>query len=295
MWINPTGVETGGVMAQTEADVLTNFSGLIGTLHSQGTRPLNTTSNPSFPIEPVDSQIENPTELGRSYIDDMAIGTAWQDVAQVAVPRLTLRINPTSGAAKLVNSTSASFELDGYSVESEQARLNPTGWTSLDDANLGSWLENHATSTQLIESFFNGATTIAPGGQLSLGTLFLPGGAQDVTGRYSTHDGLINLFNVQFTIGGPSVGDFNGDGSTSGADFLVWQRTLGSNVTPGTGADGDNNGVIGAGDLTVWRSNFGQSSAAPALHGVPEPGTAVMAAGWAIALLGPLRRRPCCA
>jgi hypothetical protein len=291
VWINPTGVETGGVVAQTEADVLTNFSGLIGTLHSQGTRPLNTAGNPSFPIEPVDSQIENPAELGRSYIDDMAIGTAWQDVAQVAVPRLTLRINPTSGAAKLVNATSVSFELDGYSVESELARLNPTGWTSLDDANLGSWLENRATSTQLIESFFNGATTIAPGGQLSLGTLFLPGGAQDLTGRFSTHDGLINLFNVQFTVGGPSVGDFNGDGSTTGADFLVWQRTLGSNVTPGTGADGDNNGIVGAGDLAVWRSNFGQSSVAAA-QGVPEPSAIAISAACIAAALGrPVRRR----
>ncbi|HMO86924.1 MAG TPA: hypothetical protein PKC18_18610, partial [Lacipirellulaceae bacterium] len=56
--------------------------------------------------------------------------------------------------------------------------------------------------------------------------------------------------------GSAAGGDFNGDGVVDGADFLAWQRTLGSAaVPPGTGADGDGSGTIDAGDLVVWQAN----------------------------------------
>jgi hypothetical protein len=75
-----------------------------------------------------------------------------------------------------------------------------------------------------------------------------------------------------------------------GRDFLVWQRTLGATVTPGTGADGDNNGSIGAGDLTVWRTNFGLTGASAAATSIPEP-NCVMLMGLAIVAAAGRRHR----
>jgi hypothetical protein len=259
VWLDPTGTETGGTTAQVVANVLPDLNSLIGTFHSQGTVPTD-------PDDP---------ELGRSYIDDMVIGTAWQDVATVNVPRLTLRINPTTGAGKLINGTTSSFQLDSYSIESESGALNGAGWNSLDEQNVGNWQQNLATANQLVESFFAGSSTIAPGGQLALGNLFSTGGAQDVVGRFSTQDGLINVLKVEFSTAG-LAGDYDADADVDGADFLVWQRAFGSNVTPGTGADGDSSGTIGAGDLTVWRNNFGQMSATTAVGAIPEPGACLL-------------------
>lgn len=52
------------------------------------------------------------------------------------------------------------------------------------------------------------------------------------------------------------AGDYTDDGVVDGADFLSWQRSFGAAVPTGSGADGDGNGTVGAGDLDVWRENF---------------------------------------
>ena len=56
-----------------------------------------------------------------------------------------------------------------------------------------------------------------------------------------------------------SRGDYDDDGDADGADFLLWQRQLGTLVeTAGSGADGDGNGSVGAGDLEIWKQKFGE-------------------------------------
>jgi hypothetical protein len=259
VWMDPTGVETGSNSVQIEADVFADLSALVGTFHSQGTRPLNATDDPALPIDPLDSQIENPQELGRSYINDMAIGTAWQDVANVTIPRLTLRINPTTGEGRLINQTSTAFDLDGYSIESAAGSLNATGWNSLDEQNVSSWLQNEATANQLVETNFLGASTIAAGGQLVIGGLFNTSGVttQDVVGRYSTQDGLINLLDVEYSTAGLE-GDFDNDGDVDGRDFLRWQR-------------GQSPNPLSASDLAAWQTNYGASGLVAAVATVPEP------------------------
>jgi CSLREA domain-containing protein len=54
-------------------------------------------------------------------------------------------------------------------------------------------------------------------------------------------------------------GDYNQNGTIDAADYVVWRKTLGSNVTPYSGADGDGDGTIDQDDYGVWRTNFGQT------------------------------------
>ena len=69
--------------------------------------------------------------------------------------------------------------------------------------------------------------------------------------------------------GTPPPGDYNLDDVVDGSDFLRWQRSVGS--TNRLAADGDNNGLIDAGDLAVWKQGFG----GVALQAAPNAATTV--------------------
>ncbi len=72
------------------------------------------------------------------------------------------------------------------------------------------------------------------------------------------------------------AGDYDGDDDVDGADFLVWQRDLGSTVN--LAADGSGNLVVDGPDLDIWQDNFGVGAATGAVAPAPEP------TGWASAL-----------
>ncbi|HJQ78947.1 MAG TPA: hypothetical protein VJ828_03285, partial [Lacipirellulaceae bacterium] len=164
---------------------------------------------------------------------------------------------PMTGGARIVNASSVALELNSYSIESPDGSLNPAGWNSLDDQNVSGWLENLGTADQLVETVFEGSTTVSPGGQLSLGNLFTANAMQDVTARFGTLDGLVNLLPVEY---GPIVGlegDFNEDGSVDAADYVVWRKSNGSQA-----------------EYNAWRMNFGLTGGGGAATNaaVPEPG-----------------------
>jgi hypothetical protein len=69
-------------------------------------------------------------------------------------------------------------------------------------------------------------------------------------------------------------GDYDGDLDIDAADLMVWQRTLGS--TEILAADGNNNGMVDADDLTIWRDNFEAIPPTPPTAAIPEPAAAVM-------------------
>jgi hypothetical protein len=86
-------------------------------------------------------------------------------------------------------------------------------------------------------------------------------------------------------------GDFDDDRDVDGAEFLVWQRNVGS--PPGTLPNDLSNTTIGAFQLSAWTANFGLMVAGP-LTPVPEPGATAMLlalAGATLSLGGARRRR----
>ena len=56
-------------------------------------------------------------------------------------------------------------------------------------------------------------------------------------------------------------GDYNLDLLVDQSDYDFWVSSFGQTVSPGLGADGNNNGVIDAADYTVWRDNYFPGSA----------------------------------
>lgn len=58
---------------------------------------------------------------------------------------------------------------------------------------------------------------------------------------------------------GQLLGDYNGSGRVDTADYVVWRKSLGGNITRHTGADGSGNGVVDQDDYNVWRAHFSQT------------------------------------
>jgi ELWxxDGT repeat protein len=72
--------------------------------------------------------------------------------------------------------------------------------------------------------------------------------------------GLWSFSNPGFRYGG----DYNGDNSVNGSDFLIWQRQLGKLASaPGAGADGSGDGAVSTVDFVIWTENFGRPQPLP--------------------------------
>lgn len=71
--------------------------------------------------------------------------------------------------------------------------------------------------------------------------------------------------------------DFDGNGAVDGADFLIWQR--GSGAAGGLSqGDANNDGIVNADDLGIWKTQFGTGAATAAIGAVPEPAAAMLLA-----------------
>jgi hypothetical protein len=108
----------------------------------------------------------------------------------------------------------------------------------------------------------NYRTAIFSSGNTTLGELIV---SNDSPGRLIMTGGSLTLLNDDHPLElgreqeqKPWNGDYNKNGVVDGADFLVWQRTLGQEVlNEGDGADGDESGFIDPGDLDFWQARFG--------------------------------------
>jgi hypothetical protein len=113
-------------------------------------------------------------------------------------------------------------------------------------------------------------------------------------GNYSTGSTAgSTLFDwVEIVLGVPA-GDFNSDGLIDAGDYTVWRDAAGTAVTAWSGADGNGDGMVDGADYDVWKQNFGKSI--PNLSGsgsgsaVPEPSALLL---MALSLVVAVARRP---
>ena len=56
-------------------------------------------------------------------------------------------------------------------------------------------------------------------------------------------------------------GDYNRNTVVDAADYVLWHKTQGTNVSNYTAADGDGDGMVDSDDWLVWRANFGNALA----------------------------------
>jgi hypothetical protein len=85
-------------------------------------------------------------------------------------------------------------------------------------------------------------------------------------------------FSFDLLFGNSTFGsaDFDANGQIDGNDFLAWQRGLGVGTTKAQG-DANDNDVVNADDLTIWKNQSGFSaSAVVAASAGPEPKTAML-------------------
>lgn len=121
--------------------------------------------------------------------------------------------------------------------------------------------------------------TTAAGAKFAMLT-FGDGSTLEFEGTFNFDNGVVDNFagfsEIQlYEAQEPSDGDFDGDGDTDGADFLLWQR----NTTVGS--------------LPDWEAGYGNTSALAATTAVPEPSSAVMVLLAATSLLTGRRRLHC--
>jgi hypothetical protein len=208
-----------------------------------------------------------------------AATAAWADPLTV---RVTMTA-PNKGAMRIVNTTTASVDLDYYEVLNMWALLNSTLWSSRDDhegndpPGVG-WEEVDVSTTKLSETNAASFTTIEPGYTLSLGRPFnVIDWAPDLEFWYSvagTPD--LTRGHVQFISSGVG-GDFDGDTDVDSMDVLQWHDDLGV----GGGSDANNDMKSDGLDFLVWQRNMG--TAASIASAVPEAGAGAL---FALAGLG---------
>jgi hypothetical protein len=213
------------------------------------------------------------------YIDNIRL-------EQISTPDLlTLEVDRSNGVGTLKNLSSSAIAWDYFDVKSAGGSLNPDGWSSLDDQNIGgagTWIKGGgSTASELAEAALTGSHTLMPGETINLGNLYnnslnaedldfvirREGGPLD-----RTYDQIVSYIGVAPE---GNIGDYNDDGTVDAADYTVWRDNLGGAGTTLLNRDPANAGEVSQDDYNSWKSNFGNVGGAGSLGvvSVPEPAT----------------------
>ena len=160
-----------------------------------------------------------------------------------------LLVDPVTGQTELRNQSGTDIAFDAYALSSLSGSLSPDSWTSLQDMAMDSWRESNPSTSQLAELLQAGSFVFGNDQILSFGSAFdAANGVTDLVMEYLPPSSAVPV-DVPVVYGAISVdGDFNGNGSIEGSDFLAWQR-------------GESPDPFSLSDLTEWSTNYNSEAA----------------------------------
>ncbi len=213
------------------------------------------------------SQLQFITFGGRRWgsVDEIRLGASASDVGVVVAEPLKLTVNVDRGEVRLSNPNDDRFdiEMDYYAITSASGSLSPSGWASLQDQNLpgfpagngsgNGWEEGgNNSTTQLLESFLLGSSTLSAGESVSLGNAFQVGGTADLTWAYHQPGGsILGQQGLIEYITTPIDGDFDDDGLWQCSDVDALVATI-ARGTHDSAFDLNGDGLVDDGDLVSW-------------------------------------------
>ena len=232
VWLNPTDVEMAEEMTQAEADIVGGLSDFGGNL-----------------------RLDHVGSGGITFWDDLAVGTTWESVATVEVPRVTLLADPDDRQVRWKNETGE--DLDVIFLQLESRSLSDRGWNGLADQGLGGFARNNSDRFRLTESSFQESYDLKDGQSFGWGAVYR-GSREDLVAHIGTSDGLLNITDVIYgpiPSEGPDT-DFDGDGVTDvkDIDLLCFAIAGGENA-----ADFDltGDGAVNGDDLANFLEEVG--------------------------------------
>jgi hypothetical protein len=235
----------------------------------------------AFAGQPIAFGVDAPGDLTFQYTLADVVRTGSVTYTGESLNNLALFVDPDTGYARLENTSPFSVSIDGYTIWSPTDSLDPENWMSLDqqEAENGQWFEANVSDHRVSELQTDGVTLLAPGDSFYLGRMF------------DALDGQPDL-GFEFLIAGQSVvstgvavytslglpGDYNDDGVVDAGDYTVWRDLLGTAATlPNDMTPGSLQSI----DYVVWISNFGRSlnlGSAALVQSVPEPSAVMLLA-----------------
>ena len=227
-------------------------------------------------------QLENPNAANDETVRwEADAGGVTSLVVTGAGPQTVNRVQLQDPAEATANTSSgASLMGDGIALELDlSAIISSMTLTLIDNQTVDAitgFFENPAAALDLYEE---GASIAGTGFGGSVNISYLGGTGNDVV--LSLVAGAVE-----------DDADFDGDGDVDGADFLTWQRGVGT-TSGATLEEGDatGEGAIDGDDLVVWEGQFGVPPAVVASAPVPEPSGILLAVAAGMAVCTIRRRR----
>jgi hypothetical protein len=135
---------------------------------------------------------------------------------------------------------------------------------------------------EIIDQLFVNGINVLPGVYGGIGSAAAPGfQLAQITGT-----GLLQVTTYRIP------GDFNGVDGVNAADLDVWKTAAVATTPAGMAAgDTDGDGDADGNDFLIWQRYLGTPASTIAASAVPEPASALLAAGATLSLVGAARRR----
>ena len=246
---------------------------------------------------------------------EFRLGMAWNDWwwaidnVRVFVPAdpSILQINVNTGQASIIGGDTVSVDINSIDIQSANGNLDPAANAGLSftkpdsidgidpdsivDSNIGeSWQKAGANENYFSEFFLEGSSEFTSSRTEPLGQIFDPStnpGFRDVSFTYTNLFGTEVDGIVQYVGVTGDNADFDNSGLVDGADFLIWQRFLGTTgATAFSSGDANGDGNVDDLDLTIWRNQYGTSALVAAVASVPEPTSAMLLVLGALCVAG---------